>query len=179
MIKIKMLPRTPELMHGRDWNGENPAGWFVTEKLNGCRCYWDGTTASSKDGNAITLPARIRDALPPIPLDGEIYAGRGSLEISRRAVQYNQWTPKCQFVAFDRPNIIGNLRERTRNMSHHYGFSITPYICESYAELMDDLRHIQEGGGEGLMIHSPLQTRYEPGRTSRLLKVKHVLPLLD
>lgn len=178
-MKRKPSGNAPLLQHGRDWEGDNPSGWFVTEKLDGCRCYWDGDTAWSKDGNIIQLPEHIRRDLPRMPLDGEIYAGRGNFEIARSAVQYNRWLDEVRFVAFDRPNIIGHHRERTRNLAHHWPDCLTSYVCESYAELMDDLRRVQANGGEGLMLYSPLQTCYERKRTSRVLKVKHVLPLLS
>ena len=37
-------------MQGRDWNDEDPTGWFMTEKLDGVRAYWDGTQFLSKRG---------------------------------------------------------------------------------------------------------------------------------
>lgn len=171
----------PLLMHGRDWEGDDPAGWFVTEKLDGCRCYWDGAAAWSKDGNPITLPPHILETLPASPLDGEIYAGRGNFEIARSAVQYGRWLPEVRFVAFDRPDQSGNLMRRTRNLRHVLtcGFCLTPHLCDSYSDLIASLREVQSNGGEGLMIYSPKQPGYVRARTSSVLKVKHVLPLLS
>lgn len=171
---------SPALMLGRDWEGDNPAGWFVTEKLEGVRCYWDGSNAWSKDGNPIQLPARILKHMPDTPLDGEIFAGRGRFEIARSAVQYDRWTPDVGFHAFDKPDAPGNWLDRIQAVANTYsGHRMICHVCKSHAHLMDTLREVQLFGGEGLMIYSPLQTRYEPGRTSRLLKVKLVLPLLS
>lgn len=167
------------MQHGRDWDGENPAGWFVTEKLNGCRCFWDGANAWSKSGERIPLPARIHRELPGTSLDGEIYAGRGGFESARAAVQYNQWVKDVQFVAFDKPDAPGNLMERLRSAQSVWPHCVTTKVCQSYAELMDDLRAVQADGGEGLMIHAPQQINYTPGRTGLIRKVKLVLPLLD
>ena len=168
----------PRLMLGRDWEGDSPAGWFVTEKLDGVRCYWDGDTAWSKEGNIIALPNHITKWLPKTALDGEIFAGRGRFEIARSAVQYNRWTPDVNFYVFDKPDAPGNWHQRMLNVQCSKHHRVLGIVCTSYAQLMDQLRATQNAGGEGLMIHSPLQTRYEPGRTSRLLKVKLVLPLL-
>lgn len=167
------------MQHGRDWEGDNPAGWFVTEKLDGVRCYWDGANAWSKSGERITLPDRIRRVLPVTPLDGEIYAGRGRFETARSAVQYNQWVDDVEFVAFDKQDAPGHLLERLQAAQSVWPFCVTAKVCRSYAELMDQLRAVQADGGEGLMIHSPLQIKYTPGRTGLIRKVKLVLPLLD
>ena len=37
-------------MQGLDWNNEDPKGWFMSEKLDGIRAYWDGTQFWSKRG---------------------------------------------------------------------------------------------------------------------------------
>jgi hypothetical protein len=76
------------LQHGRDLDRDDPSGWFVTEKFNSYWRYWDGSNGWSKSGESITHLARIRRELPPTPLDKEIYAGRGNLEIDHPAVQY-------------------------------------------------------------------------------------------
>jgi len=167
------------MMHGRDWEGDNPAGWHVAEKLDGVRCYWDGFNAWSKSGHRIELPARIARQMPGTPLDGEIYAGPGRFEIARSAVQYDRWTDDCRFIAFDKPDAQGDWLQRIAVARAVYSNTVAGNVCESYAELMDTLRAVQANGGEGLMIHSPNQTRYTPGRTSDLLKVKLVLPMLS
>jgi len=167
------------MQHGRDWEGDDPTGWHVCEKLNGVRCYWDGANAWSKEGNLIKLPPRIvRDMPEGLHRDGEIYAGRDGFEIARSAVQYGRWKDDVHFVAFDAPHVEGDWLHRMASLRSECRHVVSGYICESYAELMDDLRRVQANGGEGLMIHSPLQTRYTPGRTSLLLKLKLVLPLL-
>lgn len=166
------------MQHGRDWEGDDPRGWFVTEKLEGCRCYWDGANAWSKSGQRITLPARIWQTLPASPLDGEIYAGRGRFEIARQAVQYGRWRDDVQFIAFDKQDAPGNIVERLRAARAVWPHVVTARPCSSYSELMDELRSVQADGGEGLMIYSPQQINYAPGRTGLIRKVKLVLPLL-
>lgn len=101
-----------EMMHGFDYNREDVAGWLMSEKLNGCRAYWDGTQMWSRGGRVIDIPGEMRSLLPAYALDGEIHAGRGGFETSRQAVQYGRWTPACEFSAFDAPdrNSIFSLR---------------------------------------------------------------------
>jgi DNA ligase-1 len=80
-------------------------GWFMSEKLDGQRCFWDGgisrgvlksevpwantgkdnrykvppvaTGLWSRYGNVIHAPGWWLDLLPRVPLDGELYVGRG------------------------------------------------------------------------------------------------------
>lgn len=37
-------------MQGIDYNNENPKGWYMTEKLDGIRAYWNGEQFMSKRG---------------------------------------------------------------------------------------------------------------------------------
>lgn len=168
------------MMHGRDWEGDNPCGWFITEKLDGVRCFWDGNEAWTKDGNLIDMPEGIRNALPHgVMVDGELWAGRGQLEKVRCAVQYGQWAGSgVRFVAFDAPDAKGSWMERWGLLARFVPDVVECVPCEGHAHLMDTLRAIQSEGGEGLMIHDPKSRGYTPGRGRAVLKVKRVLPPL-
>jgi hypothetical protein len=37
-------------MQGFDRDNEDPTGWYMSEKLNGIRAYWDGKQFWSKNG---------------------------------------------------------------------------------------------------------------------------------
>ena len=63
---------------GSDYHaGVDPTGWPVSEKLNGCRAYFDGSQFWTRGGNVIAAPDWFTAGLPGVPLDGEIWAGRG------------------------------------------------------------------------------------------------------
>lgn len=96
------------LAHNYDSERHGVAGWFVSEKLDGMRCWWDGgvsrgllansvpwantakdhrllaapvaTGLWSRYGHVIHAPAAWLDKLPPICLDGELYGGRGQFQ---------------------------------------------------------------------------------------------------
>lgn len=89
------------LAHTYDQIKHGIAGWFMSEKLDGMRCYWDGglsrglpkshipwantekderyisepmaTGLWSRYGNVIHAPDWWLDELPHVPLDGELY----------------------------------------------------------------------------------------------------------
>jgi DNA ligase-1 len=47
-------------MQGHDWNNEDPIGWYMSEKLDGIRAYWDGTQFWSKTGSIYCFKASLR-----------------------------------------------------------------------------------------------------------------------
>jgi ornithine carbamoyltransferase len=67
----------------------DPAGYLVSEKLDGARALWDGAHLRFRGGGLVAAPAWFTAALPPQALDGELWAGRGGFEstvgIVRRA----------------------------------------------------------------------------------------------
>jgi DNA ligase-1 len=72
------------------------SGWFVSEKLDGMRAFWDGgvtrgrmprftkglvaTGLWTRYGKIIYAPRNWLDKLPPIPLDGELWTGRNQFQ---------------------------------------------------------------------------------------------------
>lgn len=165
-----------QLMHGQDWQGQDLAGWFITEKLDGCRALWTGTEFVTRTGHPIAAPAWFTVGLPAIPLDGEIFAGRGEFEAARLAVQCGQFAPGLAFVAFDAPEADGYHPQRLavaefalRDAPH--GRAVDGYTAASTAEVLDDLDVIHSLGGEGVMASRP-NSIYAHGRTSNLRKIK-------
>lgn len=154
----------------------DPAGWLVSEKLDGCRAFWDGSQFWTRGGNVIAAPAWFTAGLPDKPLDGEIWAGRGRFEESRQAVQLGRWTPRCRFVAFDAPGVRGTWQRRMASAARLWRDVVKFETCKSHGWLMERLRDVQSGGGEGLVIRHPAINSYEIGRTENFLKVKHTFP---
>jgi DNA ligase-1 len=153
----------------------NPVGWLVSEKMNGCRAFWDGSQFWTRGGNVIAAPDWFMDGLPAVPLDGEIWAGRERFEEARLAVQHGHWTRCCQFMAFDAPEAPGTWQGRIAEAGRLWRNVVTIEVCRSHRWLMKRLRDIQRGGGEGLVIRNPAIAHYETGYTPNMLKVKVVL----
>ena len=59
-----------------DPDRDDPSGWLMSEKLDGVRCYWNGSTLYTRNGIKIRVPAEWTDKLPKIALDGELWTGR-------------------------------------------------------------------------------------------------------
>jgi DNA ligase-1 len=161
-----------DMMHGTDWQGQNPRGWFVSEKLDGCRCYWSGAALWTRSGHSIAVPDSITRGLPPWPLDGELWCGRGGFTRARLAVQFGKWTPAVRFVCFDAPQHPGAWPDRIEAARAAGVPAVSWWTCGGMAELSRDLDRIVRAGGEGLMLRDPSARGYRPGRSRYLLKLK-------
>jgi DNA ligase-1 len=171
---------------GTDYDGQDPLGWYVTEKLRDVRAYWDGSKFWTRGGNIIEAPKWLTDGLPNVPLDGGIYAGRCKVEtVARLAVQNNRWIEGVhQFRIYDSPAHIGTHPERmaiaaaaVRHCPHARVVAVD--TIKDRREVMSRLLGVLDDGGEGLMLRNPDVIFYEQGRTRNLLKVKAVHPAMS
>ena len=56
------------------WNvTDNPNGWWLSEKFDGIRMYWTGSDFYSRQGNKIHVPLSLKNQLPKIALDCELW----------------------------------------------------------------------------------------------------------
>jgi DNA ligase-1 len=162
---------------GRDWDGRNIAGWQVSEKLDGCRAYWDGAAMWTREGNLICPPAWFVSGLPPCHLDGELWAGRGKFAESVAAVQQGRFTPSIRFMVFDVPEAPGTWAERMTAAPTSLFSGPVPFFTLAGAGGMRQMfAEVKAKGGEGLMLRDPRCQTYEYGRTNKLMKVKHLPP---
>ena len=60
--------------------GVDLSRYWVSEKLDGVRAYWDGESLTSRGGRPILPPAWFTARFPRQPLDGELWMGRGTFE---------------------------------------------------------------------------------------------------
>src|SRR5690606_1286923 len=61
-------------------NSADVADYWVSEKLDGVRAYWDGQQLISRQGNRFNAPPWFTANFPDTPLDGELWGGRGTFE---------------------------------------------------------------------------------------------------
>lgn len=74
-----------------DYDGQDPLGRDVTEKMRGVRAPWDGSRFWTRGGFAVAAPAWFTVVLPKMFLDGEIYAGPCRVEtVARKACRAKQ-----------------------------------------------------------------------------------------
>ncbi|MFN7975657.1 MAG: DNA ligase [Acidobacteriota bacterium] len=175
----------PPLLLAQSWDrAADLTGWWMSEKLDGVRAYWDGKTFISRLGNPYHAPDWFLEGMPAIPLDGELWGGRKKFQrtvsVVRRQDRSDHWK-EIRYVVFDAPASREPFEQRIEIVRTELATSNPPYAsfhqhtrCASEAELLTALARIEEQGGEGLMLRKP-GSLYEAGRSFTLLKVKSFL----
>ena len=176
-----------EVMLAHTWDESiDPTGWWISEKLDGVRCYWSGTRFYSRNGNQFLAPAFFTEKLPKtVSLDGELWMGRKMFQkcvgiIKRQDIKkhdMNEWA-KIVYVIFDAPSIKGNFEKRLHYI-HNLAEKIqSPYVrahehrkCTGIEDMQEELERVEKLGGEGIMLRQP-GSIYEHRRSNTLLKVK-------
>lgn len=172
----------PELMLADIYRqGLNLSQYRVSEKLDGVRARWDGTHLISRGGNVFAAPEWFTTGLPAMPLDGELWMGRGRYEevssIVRTQHPHEGWR-HVRFMIFDLPAHGGTFAQRVIAMNSLRTGSASPYLgiieqqrVGSEEDLLKWLHRVIDEGGEGLMLHRDTAL-YASGRSQDLLKLK-------
>ena len=156
--------------------------YWVSEKYDGVRAYWDGSGLRTRGGETIAAPAWFTVGWPSTPLDGELWAGRG--QFSRAVSTIRQQKPDDQawrglrFMVFDLPAHGGVFTERiaalhgtVSQIDALWVQAVPQKRIESHAALQRLLMATVRQGGEGLMLHRG-SSLYKGVRSDDLLKVK-------
>jgi len=170
------------LMHGLDWSGQDLAGWWISEKLHGCRAYWDGRAMWTRNGNQVRIPEAWCAWLPMIDLDGELWAGVYGYTEARLATQYGRFSPAVKFMVFD-ANLPGDFLDRQATLhnalvANPCAFKVSHRLVPSTADALAQLRAVRAQGGEGIIARHPANV-YRAGRTNEILKLKGQLVRID
>lgn len=175
----------PPLLLAHTWEHDSDlSGWWISEKLDGVRGYWDGKVFRSRQGHVYHAPAWFTEHLPNVVLDGELWLDRKAFQrtvsIVRRHDATELWR-EIQFVVFDAPALAEPfearqefLRETLNHPQLRYAQCLAQERCRDAAHLQSELARITALGGEGLMLRQP-GSRYEVGRSSTLLKIKTMI----
>lgn len=162
------------LAHPWDAAKVDPTGWWVSEKLDGVRCFWDGKGGLwSRLGKPFAkAPADFLARLPQgVELDGELYLGRKMFNDTIRAIKGSAGWDAVRYVVFDAPHDTDDF-ERRQLVAHRFWPDVADQVlCKSPAHLGVMLKAIESLGGEGLMLRQA-GSLYEPKRSRTLLKVK-------
>jgi DNA ligase-1 len=155
----------------------------MSEKLDGVRALWNGREFVSRLGNTFAAPAFFTARLPDVPLDGELWMGRGEFQRTISVVKSHAdkgWVG-VRYRVFDAPTSEGVFEGRQQelerllgagtNLKADYAEPVVQVRCTDYAHLMASLKVVLEARGEGIMLRKP-GSAYEHRRSSTLLKVK-------
>ena len=162
--------------------GMRLADYWVSEKYDGVRGYWDGHTLRTRGGETVAAPAWFTAGWPDTPMDGELWAGRGRFSHAQSTVRQQQpddaaWR-EMRFMVFDLPAHGGTFDQRLPALNKLVESLDQPWVqavpqqrVASDAALQKLLLRTVRAGGEGLMLHRGA-SMYRAGRSDDLIKVK-------
>ncbi|MCB1800726.1 MAG: DNA ligase [Gammaproteobacteria bacterium] len=161
--------------------GTDISGWYMSEKLDGVRAYWDGHQLLSRQGNAFAAPDWFTADFPPFAIDGELWIARQRFEdiasITSRKQPHSGWR-QLSYNIFEVPETPGNLDARLDKLRQYLALHpiehlrvIPQVVCRGTRHLQQHLRDVTAAGGEGLVLRNP-KAPYETGRSRSALKVK-------
>lgn len=173
----------PELVLAKVYSADiDVEQYWVSEKLDGVRAYWDGKQLISRGGHVIAAPAWFVADLPAQALDGELWLDRNKFAeilsiVSKQQPIDSEWQA-IRYYLFELPNAAGTFTERIRAMQAIHQQQNSPYLkvvpqfrVANKAELFAKLSELEQLGAEGLMLHHQ-DALYKTGRSSDLLKLK-------
>ncbi|ARU59541.1 DNA ligase [Oleiphilus messinensis] len=180
-------PDTPRLMLSRLYQVDQHSHfqvqrYWVSEKLDGVRAYWNGRALVTRAGNVIHAPVWFTAPFPAQALDGELWIQRGAFARVSGIVRKHQpddreWQ-QVKYMIFDLPDEVTPFTQRLAALTNLIDSVPAPWlkvIPQTQFESRDELDlHLQQTvatGGEGLMLHHE-NALYQPGRTDSLLKLK-------
>ena len=150
----------------REWPpAADPAGFLVSEKLDGVRALWDGRQLRFRSGRPIAAPAWFTQRLPAEPLDGELWLGRGRFEalsgLVRRSQPDDTGWQALRYQVFELPAAGGSFAERAaslqalaaRQAAGSPWAALAQQPAQGRAWLAQSLATVLAAGGEGLMLH--------------------------
>lgn len=156
--------------------------YWVSEKYDGVRAFWNGKQLISRQGNIINAPEWFTAPLTGTQLDGELWLDRGKFDqlsgIIRRQSPVDANWRNIKYMVFDLPNSAQVFDERLRQLRLVIENINAPQIrlveqlkFSTHSELMLKLDEVVAGNGEGLMLHLGTST-YKNTRSDDLLKLK-------
>lgn len=156
--------------------------YWVSEKLDGVRAYWNGEQLISRQGNIFNAPSWFTKGFPKIALDGELWIKRQQFErVSGIARQHKAATQDWQsvsFMIFDLPDSKLNFSSRIKKMQQIIEKSTSPYLKMVEQQKLHNntllqllLEQVIAKGGEGLMLHHE-DAYYQVKRSKDLMKLK-------
>ena len=164
-----------------DKSKHNITNWYMSEKLDGIRAYWNGKEFISKNGNKIYAPFWFTKDFPPFELDGELWSKREDFENIQNivldetpSIKWNELT----YNIFEVPNTDGNFNKRLEKIKlwleknpNKFIKIIPQKICKNESDLDNYLKELIAKKAEGIILKNP-NLDYFTGRNENILKVK-------
>ena len=108
---------------------KNITEYFVSEKLDGVRAYWDGNNLVTRSGKKIHVPQWFVSKWPETPLDGELWSKRGDFQnivscIRRLPKNQQDCWQNIRFHVFDLPAEQDRFEQRVKDIFRKIYFAV-------------------------------------------------------
>ena len=158
------------------------ADYWVSEKYDGVRGYWDGRQLWTRGGERVAAPAWFTDGWPDVLMDGELWAGHGqfgkAVSTVRQQVPNDAAWRAMRFMVFDLPAAGGPFTERIPTLNgvvsridQHWVQAVVQFKVANAQALRALMLKTVKNGGEGLVLHRGTSL-YKGLRSDDLLKYK-------
>ena len=153
----------------------NVSGWYMSEKLDGVRAYWDGKKLISRSGKVFSVPSFFTKDFPSFELDGELWSKRSDFSnissIVNRKKALEAWS-RLTYNVFEVPNAKGDLLQRLKKVQNSKYLKVVKQIkVKNKKHLENFLQVVESKGGEGVVVRDG-SLPYYVGRNKNALKVK-------
>ena len=156
--------------------------YWVSEKYDGVRGYWTGTSLITRGGTPIDPPAWFTAGWPDTSMDGELWIDYGEFArvsgiLRTHDAQDSDWR-QISYRVFDLPAHGGDFDKRVPAIRETVAAIDQPWVVAIRQFKVDDptaldaaLDAVLARGGEGLILHRGAAP-YRAGRSDDLLKLK-------
>src|SRR3546814_698788 len=108
------------------------SAYWISEKFDGVRGYWDGHRLWTRGGTPVRAPAWFTAGWPTTPLDGELWAGRGRFESASATVRSvtpddDAWR-QMRLLVFDLPGDAGTFDQRLHKLRALFAQQLPPTL---------------------------------------------------
>ncbi|WP_298442608.1 DNA ligase [uncultured Ferrimonas sp.] len=183
LLPTALYAKGPDLMLAKSYHQDvEVSSYLISEKYDGMRAYWTGSKLVSRSGHKIAAPAWFIAALPAMPLDGELWLGRGQFQALMSIVRdaepdEEQWR-QVRYMVFDLPMSLNPFHVRQREITQLLTDLNQPHLqavpqhkVEDAKQLQALFRQHQLQGAEGLILKR-YDSPYLSGRSPLMLKMK-------
>ena len=171
-----LFAQKPELLLLNKYSDDiNVTSWYMSEKLDGVRAFWDGEKLISRSGKVFSAPPFFTKDFPKYELDGELWTSRSDfsniISIVNKKKPHAKWS-EITYNIFEVPHAKGDLKQRLEIVKESKYIKVIKQIkVKNKKHLKEFQKSVEDKGGEGIVVRDG-SLLYYTGRNNNALKVK-------
>lgn len=176
LLLSSLYAKKPELFLLNVYSKDiNITSWYMSEKLDGVRAYWDGERLISRAGYDFNAPEFFTKDFPKHELDGELWSKREDFSNINSIVSTQddkaRWS-ELTYNIFEVPNAKGGLLKRLSLVKESKYLKLIKQIKVREREHLEEFfKELEAKGAEGLVVRDA-SLDYYAKRNNSALKVK-------